>query len=252
MDVNDIRLCANYYQENFLETFYIVSTYSGKSFILIGEKSNFPHLVGIDKSIYNSNGYRSPKTLYRDIIIGKSINFKIVPRSISTTSKMFKKVMNFRNMTDLFWDNKGALAVNYNSALSATQLNNVDILLSDLQTGYMLGWKMNNSVPINAEIKLQKYCISSWIDESNGSQRRKEKYMPNQDIDIIRYVLSFDKNSNLIRKKEYKFNSSQKVVILNSISNNSSNLLLDSHNERYYVKLAKSNHISCQINGKQQ
>lgn len=59
MDINDIRCCAYYYQKNYLETFYIISTYHGKSFILIGEKENFPHLVGIAKQTYRSNGYRS-------------------------------------------------------------------------------------------------------------------------------------------------------------------------------------------------
>ena len=252
MDINDIRNCANYYQKNFLETFYIISTYSGKSFILIGEKANFPHLVGIAKSTYNSNGYRKPTNLYNDIISGKNVNTKVVPRNIATTSKMFKKVKNFHNMTDVFWNNHGTLAINYNSSLSSTCLDNVDILLSDLTTGYMLGWKINKSIPINAEIKSQKYCISSWIDENGSSQRQKEKYMPNQNIDLIRYILSFDKNSNLIRKKEYKFTSVQKVDILKSIANNNSNLLLDSSNEHYYIKIAKTNQISCRINNVQQ
>ena len=70
MNITDIQRCARYYQKNYLETFYIVSTYHGKSFILIGEKENFPHLMGISKSTYRSNGYRSPNTLYRDIIGG--------------------------------------------------------------------------------------------------------------------------------------------------------------------------------------
>lgn len=68
MNITDIRACAGFYQKNYLETFYLVVTYYGKSFILIGEKSNFPHLMGIQQNTYRSNGYNSPKILFRDIL----------------------------------------------------------------------------------------------------------------------------------------------------------------------------------------
>ena len=88
MDITNIRRCAAYYQMNYLETFYLVSTYHGKSFILIGEKENFPHLMGIAKQIYKSNGYRSPYALYRDIRNGQPVSSRIIPNNISTTLKM--------------------------------------------------------------------------------------------------------------------------------------------------------------------
>lgn len=146
MDINDIRCCAYYYQKNYLETFYIISTYHGKSFILIGEKENFPHLVGIAKQTYRSNGYRSPFALYKDILMERAVSTRIIPNHISTTSKMYKKALNFMKSTNIFWNNKGALAINYNESLSSTKLNNVDILLSDFKTGYMLGWKCNKNI----------------------------------------------------------------------------------------------------------
>ena len=40
MDISNIQKCARYYQKKYLETFYLVSTYHGKSFILVGEKEN--------------------------------------------------------------------------------------------------------------------------------------------------------------------------------------------------------------------
>lgn len=249
MNINDIQQCAHYYQKNYLETFYIVSTYNGKSFILIGEKQNFPHLVGIAKPVYRSNGYRTPYALYRDIMAGKSISTKIIPNKIAITSKMYKKVLNFTQSTDVFWNNKGPLAVNYNETLSSTKLSNVDILLSDFESGYMLGWKCNTSIPINAEICLKKYCISTWIDESAGKQQQKVKYAPNQDIDIIRYVFAFDKDSDLIKQKEYRYSVEEKKEILKIIEKNNSNLLVDSNNERFYVNIAQSDQIHCKING---
>ena len=69
MNITDIQQCADFYQTNFIETFYFIITYSGKSFILIGEKENFPHLMGIRKNVYRSNGYRNPRTLYNDILL---------------------------------------------------------------------------------------------------------------------------------------------------------------------------------------
>lgn len=48
---------------------------------------------------------------------------------------------------------------------------------------------------------MEKYCICTWIDESTGSQRSKEKYMPNQDVELIRFVFALDENSKLIQKK---------------------------------------------------
>ena len=140
--------------------------------------------MGIAKQIYKSNGYRSPYALYRDIRNGQSVSSRIIPNSISSTSKMYKKVANFEHSTEIFWNNQGTLAINYNQLLSSKKLSNVDILLTDIHSGYMLGWKCNKNIQVNAEIHLTKYCISSWIDESAGSQQQKEKYMPLQDIDL--------------------------------------------------------------------
>ena len=47
MDITDIQSCADFFQDNYLKTFYLVIIYNGSSFILIGEKANFPHLMGI-------------------------------------------------------------------------------------------------------------------------------------------------------------------------------------------------------------
>lgn len=251
MNITDIQQCADFYQINYIETFYFVITYSKKSFILIGEKENFPHLMGINKNTYRSNGYRSPRTLYNDIIYKKHINTRIIPNNISITSKMYNKVLNFQKSTDIFWKNNGPLTINFNPALSQTCLNNVDILMTDINTGYMLGWVENSNVPVNGTINIKKYCISTWIDESNGSTPSKEKYLPKQNTELIRYVYSLDSSSNLIQHKEYKYNSDQKKHILEICERNNSNLLIDSNNSRYYSEIALDQNIHCKINGRQ-
>ena len=74
---------------------------------MIGEKENFPHLMGIRKNVYRSNGYRNPRTLYNDILSRNPINTNIIPNNIATTSKMYRKALNFQNSTDIFWKNSG-------------------------------------------------------------------------------------------------------------------------------------------------
>lgn len=249
MNISDIQECAKYFEKTYLKTFYIITTFSGKSFILVGEKKNFPHLMGISKNIYNSNGYRNPANLYSDILNGNTVSRRIIPNNIATTSKMYKKAINFCDSDNIFWKNSGPLAINYNEALSTTKLSSVSIILVDIELGYMLGWVENTELKINAEINLKKYCISSWIDESNGTDVQKGKYMPLQDIDLIKTVLSFDEKSQLIRQKVYSYSKNKKIEILKVIELHKSNLLLDTRNQGYYIDLAKENNIKCKING---
>ena len=249
MNITDIQSCADFFRDNYLNTFYLVITYNGNSFILIGEKSNFPHLMGIQNRTYRSNGYNRPQYLFNDIIARNPISTAIIPHNISTTSKMYKKALNFTKSTDIFWKNSGPLTINYNPALSSTKLNNVDVLLADINTGYMLGWVSNNKIAVNANINMEKFCICTWIDESTGTQQSKEKYMPGQDVELIRFVFALNENSKLVRKKEYTYNRSQKMTILESCERNNSNLLLDTINMPYYKVIATANNIHCRING---
>lgn len=249
MNISHIQSCADFFVENYLKTFYLVITYNGNSFILIGEKSNFPHLMGIQKNTYRSNGYNRPQHLFHDIINRNPVSTSIIPHNITSTSKIYKKALNFKKSTDIFWKNSGPLTINYNPSLSNRKLNNVDVLLSDINTGYMLGWVSNNKISVNANINLEKYCICTWIDESNGTQKGKEKYMPGQDVELIRFVFAFNENSKLFRQKEYSYNRSQKKEILESCSRNNSNLLVDKPNVPYYAEIVTTDNMHCKING---
>ena len=249
MNITDIRQCAEYYRDNYLKTIYIIITYAGKSFILIGEKKNFAHLMGIQQNIYRSNGYSNANALFNDIINHNPINTSIIPTTISTTSKMYKKILNFQNSTDIFWKNLGPITINYNPSLSNSRLSNVDVLLTDISSGYMLGWVSNAKMPVNAYINLEKHCVCSWIDESSGAVQQKEKYMPGQDVELIRYVFALDENSHLLKKKEYTYNHNEKLIIMDSCERNNCNLLIDNMNETYYTQIATKNNIHCKING---
>lgn len=207
--------------------------------------------MGIANNTYRSNGYNRPQYLFRDIIGRNPIRTQIIPNNIATTSKMYKKAINFTNSTDIFWKNSGPLTINYNPGLSATLLNNVDVMLTDIDIGYMLGWVSNNKIAVNANINMEKYCICTWIDESAGTQQSKEKYMPGQDVELIRYVFALDENSKLIKKKEYTYSYSQKKSILELCERNNSNLLIDNMNAHYYIEIADKESIHCKVNGVQ-
>lgn len=215
MNLTDIQLCADFFHVNYLKTFYLVITYNENSFILLGEKANFPHLMGIQNNTYRSHGYNRPQYLFNDIIGRNPISTSIIPNHISPNSKMYKKALNFTKSTDIFWKNSGPLTLNYNPSLSSTKLNNVDILLTDINTGYMLGWVSNNKISVNANITMEKYCICTWIDESAGIQQSKEK------------------------------------SILKSCARNNCNLLIDTANVCHYKEIAVTEGIPCKINGVQ-
>lgn len=126
MNIIDIQACADFFQINYLKTFYLVVTYNNKSFILIGEKGNFPHLMGIQNSTYRSNGYNRPQFLFNDIIGRNPISTSIIPNNISITSKMYKKALNFTKSTDIFWKNSGPLTIN-----SELMVNNIRLSISE-------------------------------------------------------------------------------------------------------------------------
>lgn len=251
MDITDIRNCAEYYQETYLETYYILTTYNGNCFILVGNKNNFAHLMGIEQSVYRSNGYGNAKKLFNDIINGVSINPRIIPNRISPTSKMHNKCLNFCQSGSLFWNNAGPISINYDPSKSSRHLNNVSILISDIQNGYTMGWVEDSDISINSESKFKKYCITTWIDESGKSTRQREKYMPNQDIDLLKGIIALNRDSILVKEKKYTYNRLQKKNILLSIARNNSNLLIDNMHKRFYEEIAIQDSIHCKINGVQ-
>lgn len=249
MDITDIQQCADYFQANYIDTFYLITTYNRRSFFLIGDKENFPHLIGISNNVYRSNGYNRASVLFNDILARNPINNRIIPNRVATTSKMYKKVLNFQRSADILWSNAGPLAVDFNPTLSNSNLNNVDLLLTDIQKGYMLGWKHSATINVNSIASIKRYCISSWIDESAGTITSREKYLPSQDVELIRHVFAFNSASELIRQREYSYDRNEKKTILQICSRQGCNLLMDSRNTAYYRDIAISESIHCKING---
>lgn len=78
---------------------------------------------------------------------------------------MYKKALNFNKSTDIFWKNTGPLTINYIPTLSSTKLNNVDVLLTDINTGYMLGWVSNNKIPVLVDDQNALYYTNIAVSE---------------------------------------------------------------------------------------
>ena len=110
-----------------------------------------------------------------DILLGITLLLTGFLARISQTSKMYKKVLNFQNSADIFWGNAGPLAVDFNPALSNSNLNNVDLLLTDIQRGYMLGWKHSATINVSGAASIKRYCISSWIDDRTQAESLRAK-----------------------------------------------------------------------------
>ena len=98
---------------------------------------------------------------------------------------------------------------------------------------------------------MNKFCISSWIDESDGTVKQKEKYMPLQDVELIHTILEFDVTANLVTQKQIRYLKEQKIQVLESVARNNANLLISKRNENNYVTIAKAKGIHCKINGVQ-
>ena len=101
----------------------------------------------IKNRTYRSNGYNRPQHLFNDIISRNAVSTAIIPNNISTTSKMYKKALNFTKSTDIFWKNKGPITINYTPSRSSSKLNNVDVLLTDIQSGFMLVHRIISNQP---------------------------------------------------------------------------------------------------------
>lgn len=106
-----------------------------------------------------------PRELFEDILSGNHVNTTIIPNNISPTSKMYKKALNFNKSTDIFWKNTGPLTINYIPTLSSTKLNNVDVLLTDINNGYMLGWVSNNKIPVLVDDQNALYYTNIAVSE---------------------------------------------------------------------------------------
>lgn len=248
MNLTDIQKCANFYKNNFIEQFYIITTYSESSFILVAEKKNFPHLMGIPKRKYISNGYGNAKKLYDDILNGVTVSRRIIPIDIVPNSKIYNKALNFEKAANVLLDNKCPVIIDYDPTKSTSKLDNVDKLIIDVTDGYMLGCKDNTQIVITEEIKLKKFCISSWMDENGHDVIQKEKYMPKQDVELVHTILAFDTSSNFVVQKDYQYPKETKKQILEAVSRNNSNLLINKNNKNNYVKIAKDFGIHCSIN----
>lgn len=250
MDISDIRKCAEHYRDYFINRFYIVTTSNGTCFTLIGEKNNFPHLMGINKNTYTSNGYKKGSKLYQDIIEGKEINKNIIKLDIVKNSKTYNKALNFADSKQLFYNPKLPVIIDFDPSKSSLNLGSVNQLVLDLHYGYMIGCVDNKIVSISEEIALKKSCISTWMDESGKGIQQIGKYMPKQNVQLVHNILAFDKDSSLVTEYTKNYSESDKVQVLKAIELHNANLIISNNKlTKSFRAAAKKESINCLING---
>lgn len=250
MNISDIQKCARFYKDNFVNQFYIVTTYNDNTFIVVGERKNFPHLIGIPHNKLISNGYPKSAKFYADILEGKAMPLKLVPNDITEGSKMYVKIHNFEKSRSVLSKNHLPIVINYDATRVNRKLNSVDKLIIDPESGFMLGCIENTTVNITSDIHLKKYCISSWMDENGSSQNLREKYVYNQDIEVIKTVLTLGAETNQTEPlKNYSINSKEKEKIINILNRCNANLLVNKRVIQNYISVAKDKNVNCSING---
>lgn len=249
MNINDIYKCAKYYKDNYINQFYIVTTYNDNTFIVVGEKKNFPHLMGIPHNKLLSNGYPKAAKFYTDAINNADITPRLIPRDITKGSKMYIKALHFEKSQTVLRKNHLPVVINYDPAKTNRKLNSVDKLILDPISGFMLGCIENTMINITNDIKLKKYCISTWMDEYGSKESLKEKYIYNQDIEVIKTVLTLGTEANQTEPlKSYPINSKEKEKIIEILNRCNANLLVNKRVLQNYISIINDTQISCSIN----
>lgn len=88
------------------------------------------------------------------------------------------------------------------------------------------------------------------MDGQNGSDKKlKEKYIYNQDIEVIKTVLTLGTEANQIEPlKSYPINSKEKEKIIEILNRCNANLLVNKRVVQNYISLVNDSSISCSIN----
>ncbi len=162
---------------------------------------------------------------------------------------MYIKAFNFDKSQNVLRKNHLPIVINYNPSKANRKLNSVDKLIVDPISGFMLGCIENTMVNITNDIRLKKYCISTWMDENGSEERLKEKYIYNQDIEVIKTVLTLGTEANQTEPlKSYQINNKEKKKIIEILDRCNANLLVNKRVLQNYISLIDDNVVNCKIN----
>lgn len=188
LHISDAHNCAIYYKREFVDKYYKVTTMTNMIFLLKAEGKQFPHLIGIKKTNYQRNRMTANDVYQEMLLSTPTLPPDVIRNNINESSKKGKKIKNFLNFEESFFENMNTICVFYNESLSTTKLSHVDYLFSNYLEGYSSGWIYD----------VMDGCCRpvTWIDESNGTQTDKEKYYQYQVVDLIDKVEIFDTYSN--------------------------------------------------------
>ena len=190
LSILDARNCAIHYKTEFIDKYYIVVTNTNKRIVLKAEPKQFPHLIGIRKRDYVSNRMTGEDVYNLLINPHSSVPATIIPNSIAESSKRGRKIKNFTKLDNMLFKSSSTLCIVYNPVLNNLKLNNVTYLFSDYLNGFSSGW-IYNAITNNCQ-------PTTWIDESEGKPKAKQKYYQKQNVELVKSIETYDSTGKLL------------------------------------------------------
>lgn len=223
VDLSFLQESALVFEENFIKKYYRIHTFSGKTFLVINEIKNYPHLVGIHFS--KLQRLKGSEFLFECI---KNNDTTLWTESMKRTfNSIFPngkargnndiKITFFPMMPEIFIANNYVISLNYDKTKNNSSGSfDTEILISDFNNGMNIGMKQRND---------NTFGFNSWRVEENENAIM-ELYR-NQEIDLINTIEQFE-NGRKMRTKNQSLNfnnlwrlsrlvKNYNVTIMNSI-----------------------------------
>lgn len=231
--IEDIRNCLNYYDRYYLNCTYIVETFDGSIYKLASLPGNFAHLLGFKANVIRENGIRNASMFAEMIRNHDSIPTPLIPRTINRNSYSGRKIKNFTKSLDTISKNSFPIMFQPNSS---TRLNSTDILFMLPSNFYYLGWKLNTTDYIAESGSY--FNPSTWIDESEGTNETKTRFLKNQKVKLIKRIEIINNLTNTsVENKTFRYSKETKIQLLNFLAENDATLLLNNSLIKDYKKI---------------
>lgn len=187
IDLSFLQESASIFLEHFINKYYRVNTYSGKTFLIINTVQNYPHLVGIKRPVLGR--LKGSEFLFDCILqndtsvwtdeMKKAFN-RIYPNGQAKGVNDIK-ITFFPLMPEIFVRDNYILSVNFDRTKRPDNKPfNTEVLISDFNEGMNIGMVQRDD---------NSFGFNSWRVEEN-EEKIMEMYHY-QEIDLIKSVEQF-------------------------------------------------------------
>lgn len=207
IDLTFLQESAYIFEKYFISKYYKIHTFSGKTFLVINDVKNYPHLIGIHYqqlrrlkgSAYLLSCIKNNDTSQWTNDMKKVFN-RIYPNCIPRGNNDIK-ITFFPLMPDIFVNNNYVISVNYDrSKRNDNKPFDTEILISDFNEGMNIGMKQRND---------GSFGFNSWRVEEN--ENKIMNLYTSQEIDLIKSIeqcengnITFTKTQTLSEKNLWR------------------------------------------------